>query len=121
MFIFKPTNKTYTDPATAVFKPAIPLGRKYSKGDICLINEKLMYSKMILNSNVLREALLNSKDFLEQALEITIKDKRKPVQETTKPMETIEVPKVTKKKQESSESLILDSEDLILDKTKNKK
>ena len=73
-FKFYPVGKTYTDPVTAVFKPAIPFGKKYFKGDIVLMHPEIMGSKVFLNSNILREALLNSADYLEEAIGIKITD-----------------------------------------------
>ena len=75
MFVFKPTTKTYSDPVSATFTPGIPFGREKSKGDICLLHEGFAASKIFLNSSVLREAILNSKDFLEEVLSIKITDK----------------------------------------------
>ena len=77
MFVFKPTEKTFSDPASATFVPGIPFGREYSKGDICFLHEELQGSKMFFNSNILREAILDSKDFLEEILEIKISDNKK--------------------------------------------
>lgn len=76
MFKFKPTNKTYSDPISAIFKPGIPFGRQYTKGDICLLHDRIPGSKIFLNSLILREAVLNSKEFLEEALDIKIIDTR---------------------------------------------
>lgn len=121
MFKFKPTKKTYTDPATAVFRPAIALGPKYFKGDICLLDEKILYSKIILNSNILREALLNSKDVIEDMLDIKITDKRKVLKEANKEMEVVEAPVTKEKVPETARELVLDSEELILTAKKNKK
>ena len=74
MFVFKPTEKTYADPASATFRPGIPFGREYSKGDICLLHEEFVASKMFFNSKILRQALLDSAEFLEDALKIKIVD-----------------------------------------------
>lgn len=116
MFKFKPTKKTYTDPVAATFIPGIPFGRAYSKGDICLLNDGFQGSKIFLNSKILREAILNSKDFLEEILNISIKDKAPVVKEAPKDMEVIEAP-VTKAKNTSkgkgkTKDLIIDSESL---------
>lgn len=106
MFKFKPTIKTYSDPISAIFKPGIPFGREYSKGDICLLHDRIPGSKIFFNSKILREALLNSADFLEEALGISIIDKRtKEVEinteeksevkpEVSKPEEPVEEPPV---------------------------
>ena len=75
MFVFKPTNKTYSDPVAATFAPGIPFGREKSRGDICLLHTGFTASKIYLNSRVLREAILNSKDFLEEILQLKITDK----------------------------------------------
>ena len=75
MFRFKPTTQTYSDPVSATFKPGIPFGREYSKGDMCLLHEGFQSSKIFLNSTVLREAILNSKEYLEEALGLKITDK----------------------------------------------
>lgn len=114
MFKFKLTKKTYTDPTAATFKPGIPFGRKFSKGDLCLLNDGFQASKVFLNSNVLREALLNSKELLEELLEVSIKDKRKPVEETKKDMEVVEADLAKGEVPESGKDLVLDTEDLIV-------
>lgn len=75
MFRFKPTTQTYSDPVSATFKPGIPFGREYSKGDMCLLHDGFQSSKIFLNSTVLREAILNSKEYLEEALGLKITDK----------------------------------------------
>jgi hypothetical protein len=75
MFVFKPTEKTYSDPVSATFAPGIPFGREKSRGDVCLLHEGFAASKIFLNANVLREAMLNSKDYLEEVLQIKITDK----------------------------------------------
>lgn len=97
-FKFYPVGKTYTDPVTAVFKPAIPFGKKYFKGDIVLMHPEIMGSKVFLNSNILREALLNSADYLEKALGIKITDvtKSEEVKEEVKPKRRTNIPKVEK-------------------------
>lgn len=115
MFKFKLTKKTYTDPIAATFKPGIPFGRKFSKGDLCLLNDGFQASKVFLNSNVLREALLNSRELLEELLEISIKDKRKPVEVSNKDMEVVEADLSKEKVPESGKNLVLDTEDLIVE------
>jgi hypothetical protein len=99
-FKFYPVGKTYTDPVTAVFKPAIPFGKKYFKGDIVLMHPEIMGSKVFLNSNILREALLNSADYLEEAIGIKITDvaKSEKVEEVVevKPRRRTNIPKVEK-------------------------
>ena len=75
MFVFKPTVKTYSDPVAATFTPGIPFGREKSKGDICLLHTGFTASKIYLNSHVLREAILNSKEYLEEVLQLKITDK----------------------------------------------
>ena len=75
MFRFKPTTQTYSDPVSATFKPGIPFGREYSKGDMCLLHDGFQSSKIFINSTVLREAILNSKEYLEEALGLKITDK----------------------------------------------
>ena len=75
MFKFKPTTQTYSDPVSATFVPGIPFGREYSRGDICFYHEGFAASKIFLNSKVLREAMLNSADYLEEVLNIKITDK----------------------------------------------
>lgn len=95
MFVFKPTKQTYSDPVSATFLPGLPFGREKSRGDICLLHEGFAASKVFLNSIVLREALLNSKDFLEEVLDIKITDKQAkdavPKKATKKEVEEAEV------------------------------
>jgi hypothetical protein len=85
MFKFKPTNKTYSDPISAIFKPGIPFGRQYTKGDICLLHDRIPGSKIFFNSIILREAMLNSKEYLEEVLDIKIIDTRVEKEEAEKP------------------------------------
>lgn len=97
-FKFYPVEKTYTDPVTAVFRPAIPYGRKYFKGDIVLMHQGMIGSKIFLNSHILREALLSSANYLERVLEIKITDvaKSEEVKEEVKPKRRTNIPKVEK-------------------------
>lgn len=114
MFKFKPTRKTYSDPIAATFKPGIPFGRKFSKGDICLLNDGFQSSKVFLNSNVLRDALLNSKEFLEEILEISIVDRKDSNPNEIKDMEVVEADLAKGEVPESGKDLVLDTEDLIV-------
>lgn len=92
MFVFKPTAKTYSDPIAATFVPGIPFGREKSRGDICLLHEGFSSSRIYLNSHVLREAILNSKDFLEEVLDIKITDKSgKKVEKSTVDTKDVDV------------------------------
>lgn len=118
MFKFKPTRKTYSDPIAATFKPGIPLGRKYSAGDMCLLHDGFQGSKVFLNSRVLRAALLNSKEYVEEVLEIRITDMRdnEPKVEV-KDMEVVEADLAKGDVPKSGDELILDSEDLIVGNT----
>lgn len=77
MFVFKPTNRTYADPVSATFIPGIPFGREFSRGDICLLNEEFSGSMTFLNSRILRDAILASKEYLEEVLGLQIKDATK--------------------------------------------
>lgn len=118
MFKFKPTSKTYSDPVAATFVPGIPFGRKYSKGDICLLHDGFQASKIFLNSNVFRDALLASKDFIEEICEIKITDRRdnNPKMDASK-AEVIEadVAKGIDIPTKSGKELILDSVELVVD------
>ena len=115
MFKFKPTRKTYSDPIAATFKPGIPLGRKYSAGDMCLLHDGFQGSKVFLNSRVLRAALLNSKGYIEEVLEIRITDMRDNEPKTeVKDMEVVEADLAKGDVPKSGDDLILDSEDLIV-------
>lgn len=110
MFKFKPTNKTYSDPISAIFKPGIPFGRQYTKGDICLLHDRIPGSKIFFNSLILREAMLNSKEFLEEALDIKIIDTRveEPKKETKKdkPTEPAPEPEPEVKEEEVKEEVV---------------
>lgn len=118
MFKFKPTRKTYSDPIAATFKPGIPLGRKYSAGDMCLLHDGFQGSKVFLNSRVLRAALLNSKEYVEEVLEIRITDIRDNEPKTeVKDMEVVEADLAKGDVPKSGDELILDSEDLIVGNT----
>lgn len=73
-FEFRPVNRTFSDPVAAQFKPGAPFGREYSRGDIVLLHPEISSSKIYLNSNVLRDAILTSKEYLEEALGLVISD-----------------------------------------------
>lgn len=113
MFKFKPTNKTYSDPVAAIFKPGVPFGREYSKGDVCLLHDGFQASKLFLNSTVLREALLNSKEFIEEICEISITD-RKDTNVEIKDMEVIEADLAKGDVPKSGQDLVMDTEELIV-------
>lgn len=117
MFKFKPTRKTYSDPIAATFKPGIPLGRKYSAGDMCLLHDGFQGSKVFLNSRVLRAALLNSKEYIEEVLELRITDIRDNEPKEVKNMEVVEADLAKGDVPKSGDELILDSEDLIVGNT----
>ena len=115
MFVFKPTTKTYSDPVSATFTPGIPFGREKSKGDICLLHEGFAASKIFLNSHVLREAILNSKEYLEEVLDIRITDKagKEPakVKVDTKDVEIYES-EANPKPKTISKDILLEEEEL---------
>lgn len=113
MFKFKPTNKTYSDPVAAIFKQGVPFGRTYSKGDVCLLHDGFQASKLFLNSTVLREALLNSKEFIEEICEISITD-RKDTNVEIKDMEVIEADLAKGDVPKSGQDLVMDTEELIV-------
>lgn len=73
-FEFRPVNRTFSDPVAAQFKPGAPFGREYSRGDIVLLHPEISSSKIYLNSNILRDAILASKEYLEEALGLVISD-----------------------------------------------
>ena len=73
-FEFRPVNRTFSDPVAAQFKPGTPFGREYSRGDVVLLHPEISSSKVYLNSKVLRDAILTSKEYLEEALELIIND-----------------------------------------------
>ncbi len=73
-FEFRPVNRTFSDPIAAQFKPGAPFGREYSRGDIVLLHPEISSSKTYLNSNILRDAILASKEYLEEALGLVISD-----------------------------------------------
>lgn len=75
-FEFRPVNRTFSDPIAAQFKPGAPFGREYSRGDIVLLHPEISSSKVYLNSNILRDAILASKEYLEEALGLVISDTR---------------------------------------------
>ena len=118
MFKFKPTKQTYSDPVAATFKPGIPFGRKYSAGDICLLHEGFSASKVFLNSKVLRQAILNSKEYLEEVLEISIKDTRKETKQVETNMEVVEANVAKTKVPKSGKKLVLETEELVVEDTK---
>jgi hypothetical protein len=103
-FEFRPVNRTFSDPVAAQFKPGTPFGREYSRGDVVLLHPEISSSKIYLNSNVLRDAMLTSKEYLEEALGLIISDaanieevKEEAPKKETKPKKTSkkEVPEVT--------------------------
>jgi hypothetical protein len=112
-FEFKPISKTFSDPVTARFKPGAPFGREFSRCDIVLLHPEISTSKTYLNSTVLRDAMLASKDYLEEALGITITDARACPDSFEEEKTDIEVkPKKTSRKK-SSEEIIPEDEKTI--------
>lgn len=77
-FEFKPVEKTFSDPVSAIFKPGIPFGREYCRGDVVLLHPEIATSKTFLNSKILRDALLDSREYLEKVLDVKIVDAREP-------------------------------------------
>lgn len=105
-FVFKPVSKTFSDPVAAQFKAGAPFGREFSRGDIVLLHPEISASKTYLNSNVLRDAMLTSKDFLEEALGIKIIDARTAPDSIEEETTDIEVkPKKTSRKKVSEETV----------------
>lgn len=114
-FVFKPVSKTFSDPVAAQFKAGAPFGREFSRGDIVLLHPEISASKTYLNSNVLRDAMLTSKDFLEEALGIKIMDVRTAPDSIEEETTDIEVkPKKTSRKKVSEET-VESKEDIIAD------
>lgn len=99
-FEFKPVEKTFSDPIAAVFKPGTPFGREYARGDIVLLHPEISSSKIFLNSNILRDALLDSREYLESKLDIKIMDTRAP--------EKIEKPAETRGKKKQTKDLVVE-------------
>lgn len=109
-FEFKPVSKTFSDPVAAQFKPGAPFGREFSRGDIVLLHPEISASKLYLNSNVLRDAMLRSKEYLEEALEIKIIDARTAPDSIEEETTDIEVkPKKTSRKKVSEEIIVPES------------
>lgn len=99
-FEFRPVEKTFSDPIAAVFKPGTPFGREYARGDIVLLHPEISSSKIFLNSNILRDALLDSKEYLEEKLGVKIMDTRAP--------EKIEKPAETRGKKKQTKDLVVE-------------
>ena len=106
MFVFKPTKQTYSDPVSATFLPGIPFGRERARGDICLLHTGFSGSKVFLNSIILREAILNSKEYLEEALDIKIIDKLAKNEQA--------IQKAKKPKKDAKEAELYIAEEIVL-------
>lgn len=102
MFVFKPTTETYSDPSSATFVPGVPFGPEYCKGDIAFLHEEFPGSKMFFNSKILRQAILDSKEYLEKVLEIKISD----VKEYKDPNQISMFEKPTEEPDEISEEVV---------------
>lgn len=83
-FEFRPIEKTFSDPVATSFRPGIPFGREFSRGDVVLLHPEISSSKTFLNSNILREALLNSKSFIEEKLGLVIVEASPEIKENKK-------------------------------------
>ena len=101
-FEFRPVNRTFSDPVAAQFKPGAPFGREYSRGDIVLLHPEISSSKVYLNSNILRDAILTSKEYLEEALGLVISDAK----EVESPKKETKSKKGSKKVEEVTEVTI---------------
>lgn len=119
-FVFKPVEQTFSDPVAAVFRPGIPYGREYCKGDIVLLNPEISSSKIFLNSKILREAILESKDYIEKVLNLEIKDKavsENPVEEKKSTKGKAKKDKEVPKEAPVLEDLAYEEEELIKENT----
>lgn len=83
-FEFRPIERTFSDPVATSFRPGIPFGREFSRGDIVLLHPEISSSKTFLNSKILREALLNSKSFIEERLGLVIVEASPEIKENKK-------------------------------------
>lgn len=119
-FVFKPVEQTFSDPVASVFRPGIPYGREYCKGDIVLLNPEISSSKIFLNSKILREAILESKGYIEEALNLEIKDKaisENPVEEKKSSKGKAKKGKEVPKEAPALEELAYEEEELIKENT----
>lgn len=71
MFYIRPSNETPKPKIT--IKEGFP-DAAASIPDICIINDYNAYNSILLNSKLLREALLNSKEFLKTSLGIVVSE-----------------------------------------------
>lgn len=101
-FEFRPVERTFSDPIAAQFKPGAPFGREYSRGDIVLLHPEISSSKIYLNSKVLRDAILASKDYVEEVLGLVISDALN-VEETKEAKKETKAKKNSKKVEEPKE------------------
>lgn len=114
-FEFRPVEKTFSDPIAAQFKPGAPFGREYSRGDVVLLHPEISSSKIFLNSKVLRDAILASKEYIEEALGLIISD-AKDVKKETKAKRTSKKEEETVIEEpikEETNNLILEEEPLV--------
>lgn len=102
-FIFRNTAKINCDPVTAIFKPGIPFGMEYFRGDLVLFHPEITVSKVFLNSKILREAILNSKDIVEEMLGLTITDALNKIEEAP-----VEIVKKNSKKAKVVEEIVIE-------------
>lgn len=98
-FEFRPVERTFSDPVAAQFKPGAPFGREYSRGDVVLLHPEISSSKIYLNSKVLRDAILASKDYIEEVLGLVISDALN-VEETKEAKKETKAKKNSKKVEE---------------------
>ncbi len=110
-FEFRPITQVYCDPVTSVFRPGIPFGIEYSRGDMVLLHPEITASKIFLNSNILRDAILSNKEFVEEALGLKIIDAR----EAEAPVEVVEAPKKETKPKKTSKKEVPEVTEVVIE------
>lgn len=106
MFAFKKIEETYSDPKTSMCQIGVFDGPNTAFADVVIEREGISGAMILLNSNVLREALLSNPKAITETCGVVVKD----VNEYNKLIDQI-----------NKQSAVIDSQNEALSKLRSKK